>query len=56
VILAHNHPSGHTDPSEEDQRLTRAIRDAGRLIDLRVVDHIIVGGNGYFSFTERGLC
>jgi DNA repair protein RadC len=56
VILAHNHPSGHTDPSEEDKRLTRAIRDAGRLIDLRVIDHIIVGENGYFSFTERGLC
>jgi DNA repair protein RadC len=56
VILAHNHPSGYTDPSEEDKRLTRVIREAGRLIDLKVVDHLIVGANGYFSFTEKGLC
>src|SRR5581483_3227477 len=56
VILAHNHPSGHTEPSEEDKRLTRAIREAARLIDLRVVDHLIVGGAGYYSFTEKGLC
>lgn len=55
LILVHNHPSGVTAPSEEDKRLTRAIVDASRLFDVRVLDHIIVGGAGYFSFTEAGL-
>lgn len=52
LILVHNHPSGHTNPSEEDKKLTRAVNEATRLIDVRLVDHIIVGGGGYFSFRE----
>jgi DNA repair protein RadC len=56
IILAHNHPSGHAEPSEEDKRLTRVIRDAGKLIELRVLDHIIVGETNYYSFTQHGLC
>lgn len=55
LILVHNHPSGHTDPSEEDKRLTHVIRDAARPLDLRVLDHVIVGKGGYFSFSENGL-
>ena len=54
-VLTHNHPSGHTQPSEEDKRLTWALRDTGRALDLRLLDHLIVGKNGYFSFREQGL-
>lgn len=55
LILAHNHPSGYTVPSEEDKRLTRTIRDAASLFDVRVIDHVVVGNAGYFSFSENGL-
>jgi len=55
LILAHNHPSGYTDPSDEDKNLTRSIRDAARLFDVRLLDHLVVGKGGYFSFLEKGL-
>lgn len=55
LIIVHNHPSGYTDPSEEDKRLTRSLKDAAHLLDIRLLDHIIVGRNGYFSFLERGM-
>ncbi len=54
LIIVHNHPSGHTNPSDEDKKLTRAVNDATRLIDVRLVDHLIVGGTGFFSFKENG--
>lgn len=54
LILAHNHPSGVTDPSEADRRITTRIKDALNLIDVRVLDHVIVGENTC-SFSERGL-
>lgn len=55
LILVHNHPSGHPGPSEEDKRLTRNIAEAARTMDMRVVDHLIVGKGGYFSFREDQL-
>jgi DNA repair protein RadC len=55
LILCHNHPSGYTAPSKEDKALTLAIKQAGRLFDIRLVDHLIVGKGGYFSFKEGGL-
>ena len=55
VILAHNHPSGNPAPSRDDELLTRRIRDALQLVDIRLDDHIIIGGQGWFSFTESGL-
>ncbi len=55
VILVHNHPSGHLKPSEADIRLTRTLQDTARALDILVHDHIIVGGNRYFSFREEGL-
>lgn len=55
IILAHNHPSGNTQPSEADIKLTRKIRDAGVLLDLPVVDHIILTPEGYYSFADEGM-
>lgn len=55
IIIAHNHPSGSCEPSEADRSLTRKIQQACDLIDLRFVDHIIVGKGDYFSFQEAWL-
>ncbi len=55
VILAHNHPSDDTEPSEDDIRLTKRLVDVGRLMGIEVLDHIIVTKKGYLSFKEKGL-
>jgi DNA repair protein RadC len=55
VIFAHNHPSGVAEPSASDQALTRALRDALALVEVRVLDHLIVAGPHCLSFSERGL-
>ncbi len=54
IILAHNHPSGTLKPSDEDLSLTRKIADAGDLLDLAVLDHIIIAGESYTSFMDNG--
>ena len=55
VILAHNHPSGDCEPSEEDIRITKRIKDAGDLMGIDVLDHIIITSQSYFSFKAKGL-
>jgi DNA repair protein RadC len=55
VILAHNHPSGVAEPSQADEMITARIRDALALVDIRVLDHLVVGGATVTSFAERGL-
>jgi DNA repair protein RadC len=55
VILAHNHPSGVAEPSRADEALTRALKGALAMIDVRVLDHIVVAGKDSTSFAERGL-
>jgi DNA repair protein RadC len=56
VIFAHNHPSGVPEPSQADIHLTNALRQALSLVDVRTIDHIVVGGNASpVSFAERGL-
>jgi DNA repair protein RadC len=55
VILAHNHPSGVAEPSQADELITARIRDALALVDIRVLDHLVVGGTTVTSFVERGL-
>jgi len=55
VIVVHNHPSGHPDPSPEDGRITRELVEALRPLEIRLLDHIIVGKRGYFSFREKGI-
>jgi DNA repair protein RadC len=55
IILVHNHPSGPSDPSQEDIALTKRLLAAGRLMGIDVVDHIIVGKKDHFSFQKKGL-
>lgn len=55
LILAHNHPSGVAEPSHADEALTRALRQALALVDIKVLDHFVVAGNAAVSFAERGL-
>lgn len=55
VILAHNHPSGNTEPSTADSVLTKQLASALSLVEVRVVDHFIVAGNSILSFAEQGL-
>jgi DNA repair protein RadC len=55
VILAHNHPSGVAEPSQADELITQRLRDALALVDIRVLDHVVVGDGSCVSFAERGL-
>jgi DNA repair protein RadC len=55
LILVHNHPSGNVQPSDNDKRITEKIVEAGKLLDIVVLDHIIVSGPGYFSYADSGL-
>jgi DNA repair protein RadC len=55
IILAHNHPSGNLQPSEQDLRLTKKIVEFGKLIDIVVLDHLIITDFHYFSFADNGL-
>ncbi|GIV33617.1 MAG: DNA repair protein RadC [Chitinophagales bacterium] len=55
IILAHNHPSGNKRPSEQDKALTRKMKEAGKIMDIAVLDHLIITADGYFSFADEGL-
>lgn len=55
IILCHNHPSGNLKPSEADKQLTKKIKEAGRILDLPILDHLIFADNTYFSFADEGL-
>ena len=55
VIIAHNHPAGTLEPSKEDCLVTKVIKDALKTVDIKLLDHIIIGGNDYFSFSKKGL-
>lgn len=54
IIVGHNHPSGHTTPSEEDHKVTKRLREAGEIVGIELLDHIIVGTDSYLSFKEKG--
>lgn len=54
IILLHNHPSGDPTPSDADRRITRKVRDAGAMIDIPLLDHIVIGDKKYVSFHEEG--
>ena len=55
VVLAHNHPSGDPEPSEDDLTITRRLVEAGKILGVEVIDHIIISKNGFFSFKDKGL-
>lgn len=55
IILAHNHPSGNLTASQADIELTRKLRDAGKLLEIQVLDHVIIAGQKYYSFADEGM-
>ena len=55
IILSHNHPSGNLKPSQADINLTKKLRDAGQLLDISVLDHVIFTNSSYFSFADEGM-
>jgi DNA repair protein RadC len=55
MILCHNHPSGNIQPSEADIQITGKLKDAGKIMEIPVLDHLIVTENGYFSFADEGM-
>jgi DNA repair protein RadC len=55
IILCHNHPSGNLNPSIQDREITNKLKEAGRLLDIAVTDHLIIGNNQYFSFSDSGF-
>jgi DNA repair protein RadC len=54
LICVHNHPSGNPAPSPEDRQITKRLADAGRMMGIRILDHIIVGESDYYSFADHG--
>ena len=55
IILAHNHPSGNLTPSDADQQITRKIKDAGKILEIQVLDHLIVTSESFYSFADNGM-
>ncbi|HRN94766.1 MAG TPA: DNA repair protein RadC [Chitinophagales bacterium] len=55
IVLAHNHPSGNTSPSQEDKKITQQLKEACKLMEITLYDHIIIGGKNFFSFANEGL-
>jgi DNA repair protein RadC len=55
IILAHNHPSSNLSPSENDKALTKKLISAGKFLDIKVLDHLILTNEGYFSFVDEGI-
>ena len=55
VVLGHNHPSGDPQPSHEDKALTKRLVDAGKLLGIEVLDHVVIGDSTYYSFTDEGI-
>ena len=55
IIVCHNHPSGNLNPSESDTKITKKIKEAGRLMDIQLLDHLIISEKDYYSFADNGL-
>lgn len=56
IFVFHNHPSGSAEPSIRDNLITNKIREAGKILDIKLLDHIIVGDSEYYSYDEKKLC
>ncbi len=55
IIICHNHPSGNLKPSEADIRITKNIKEAGKIMEIPLIDHLILSENGYYSFADEGM-
>ncbi len=55
IILCHNHPSGNLQPSDADIKITKNIKEAGKVLEIHLVDHIIITDEGYYSFADEGM-
>ena len=55
IVLCHNHPSGNLKPSDADLKLTTKLKEAGKSLDIPILDHLIIGDNAYFSFADEGI-
>lgn len=55
IVIAHNHPSGQLEPSQDDRKVTRALTDASIVIGIDILDHLIITANGCYSFLEHGV-
>ena len=54
IIISHNHPSGNLKPSKQDEELTQKLKQAGQLLDIKLMDHLVVTTEGYYSFADEG--
>ena len=55
IIISHNHPSGNLKPSRQDEELTQKIKQGGQLLEIRLLDHVIISTEGFYSFADEGL-
>lgn len=55
LILCHNHPSGNLKPSDADVKITKAIKEAGKIMEIPLIDHLIITAEGYYSFADEGM-
>lgn len=55
IVLSHNHPSGSLGPSRADQELTQKLKEGGKLLDIKVMDHLIITSDNYYSFADEGI-
>jgi len=55
LLLAHNHPSGDPEPSEDDKKITKQLVEAGKILGIEVLDHIIIGKESFVSFKDKGF-
>jgi DNA repair protein RadC len=55
IIVCHNHPSGNLKPSESDIKITRNIKEAGKIMEIALLDHLIITENGFYSFVDEGV-
>ena len=55
IVIAHNHPSSHLEPSDDDKDVTKRVQRAGEILGIRLLDHLIISGEGFYSFLEHGI-
>ena len=54
IVLCHNHPSGNANPSGDDNNITRKLKEAGQILDIKLLDHVIISDHSYYSYADKG--